>query len=605
MKKILGKLSKKHVAFALAFLVVCSIVVYFAKRGGVERATAPMIRTIQSKHRSLGGADSYLAVSSSSSKVDVGLYKIDDKSGRQRWDLRSRGDGSSNVLVSGGRSGAMYLSASKDGTRIYLVSKDDGSGLQRWQFKSLGGGDYEVCVFGGKGLANANAKYLYIDGKTGKLRLSTQLASNASDRNRQIWMVLDPNAKPKTTTAPTKAPTKAPTNAPTKSPSASASAAGLPIRTIQNQYREAVAGDSLLTAFTSSDEANLAKTDDKSGRQRWGLKSLGGGANNVIVSGGKTGNTVLSASQDGTSIYLVGADDGSGRQRWVFKNLYGRTFEISVYNGAGLSTPTNNVLTIDGGTGKLRLMASLPVSNANRSRQLWTVLQPGTTAPPETDSPQGCPPWAHARTEDYTVDRVNMLKDRAKQSFDVCQFGDSITARLDGADFNDFMNYYTSYVGIPREKFGNFGISGDTVQTLMHRLCNGGVPSGAKVVVFHIGTNNLRCSGDGNVPKQIALKAFKSIDFVRRYNPNAKVVVASIFNREMYPEKRKETNQEISNIIAARNDPNIYFTTAGEVLTMENTHNNDKLHPNPTGWRQIFDAGFGDTVKNALAAANQ
>lgn len=569
----------------MGLLLTCLVLLALGGGWGVERATAVPLRTIQSTHRRLVNADSYLSGSQTSTYVDAVFSKKDDGSGRQRWELRSLGGGANNVVVSNGRTGPMFLSSTKDGSRVYLASKDDGSGLQRWQFKAISGREFEVSVFGGKGLVAPSANLLYVDGKTGKARLSARLAANATDRNRQLWTVLEPG-----TTAPPYTTPPATTAPPTASPKPS-----VPAKTIQNHFRSYAGAESYLWSSSATSVA-LSKTDDGSGRQRWYVESNGDGSFRVTVASGG----ILSVSADGKSVMLVSKEDGSGRQKWAFKNLYGGTYEISVFGGAGLTTPSANVLTVDGTLG-LCLSVVIPVSNPQQSRQLWTVLEPGATEPPETLPPTGCPAWAHARTEEYVASRVAMLNDRAKQSFVVSQFGDSITARLDGPDFDDFMNYYTNYVGIPRSKFGNFGISGDTVQTMMHRLCNGGVPSGNEVVVFHIGTNNMRCNSDGSSPKQIAERAFASVDLVRRYNPRARVVVASIFNREMYPEKRAATNAEISRIVNERNDPNIFFTTAGEALTMNNTQSGDKLHPNPAGWRQIFDAGFGNAVKAALA----
>lgn len=377
-----------------------------------------------------------------------------------------------------------------------------------------------------------------------------------------------------------------------------------PTRTFRNETMKSFLSVGTLSTNTA---VGLWKTDDGSGRQQWDLKSLGGGVNNVIVHGGRKDPKYLSASPDGTRIFLAPKDDGSGLQRWSFKTLYGRTFEVSLAGGKGLTNPKANLLSINA-SGKLCLapVASVLWGDAERSRQIWSINTPGVVTalsnPDVTLPPNGCPYWCHPRSESYVAPRVAMLKERAKQKFLVCQFGDSITGRLETqVDFKDFVQYYCDSIGIPREQFGNFGISGDTVQTMMHRLCNGGVPSGAKVVVFHIGTNNMRCSGDSNTPPEIARKAFACIDLVRKYNPTAKVVVASIFNRGDFQDKRAQTNAEIKKIIDARRDPNITFTTAGETLTMNNTF--DRLHPNPAGWKQVFDNGFGAAVKNALLSS--
>jgi hypothetical protein len=74
----------------------------------------------------------FLSTTSDGTKVD--LYTTDDGSGRQRWRLVPRGDGTYTLEISGGAGERKYLSASSDGSRVDLWTSDDDSGRQRWLF---------------------------------------------------------------------------------------------------------------------------------------------------------------------------------------------------------------------------------------------------------------------------------------------------------------------------------------------------------------------------------------------------------------------------------------------------------------------------------------
>jgi hypothetical protein len=83
--------------------------------------------------RGLGSNRSMLSCTPSGG---VDLWKEDDASGRQRWELkRIQGiEGNVfNILVQGGTDlGKKFLSCTSDGQRVDLWEKDDGSGRQRW-----------------------------------------------------------------------------------------------------------------------------------------------------------------------------------------------------------------------------------------------------------------------------------------------------------------------------------------------------------------------------------------------------------------------------------------------------------------------------------------
>jgi lysophospholipase L1-like esterase len=239
-------------------------------------------------------------------------------------------------------------------------------------------------------------------------------------------------------------------------------------------------------------------------------------------------------------------------------------------------------------------LVSFVAARASR-RELFLALTP-------TPSPS-CPSWARAQSGDFPAARSAKLVERAKTGkFTVSLFGDSITNFLEPPAFG--IKYLSSKIGVPVDKIGNFGLFGSTTQTLMYRVCNGGVSTNNQVVVLLIGTNNLRLE---DTPQQIVDQIWEILKVIMKANPKARVVVSSIFNRADFQEKRKAVNELLRKKIEWRKNPNIFFTTAGEVLTMNNTRidsktgKKDNLHPDNAGYKQIFDAGFADAIKKAIA----
>lgn len=215
------------------------------------------------------------------------------------------------------------------------------------------------------------------------------------------------------------------------------------------------------------------------------------------------------------------------------------------------------------------------------------------TLPPAVD----CPPWAVVRTDSWAAGRADKLVERAKTSFRLAFFGDSITNHLEEPRFADFMKYVSDNTKTPLTKIGNFGISADTADSMMGRLCHGGLPKNVDVVVVHIGTNNLKLTKTDSA-ETIASKIFENVKYIRSKNPKTRVVLASIFKRSDYEEKRKAVNNQLWSLFSSSKDAMITFTTSGEKLEMINT--TDGLHPTPAGWRQVYDSGLGQHVRKAL-----
>jgi lysophospholipase L1-like esterase len=137
---------------------------------------------------------------------------------------------------------------------------------------------------------------------------------------------------------------------------------------------------------------------------------------------------------------------------------------------------------------------------------------------------------------------------------------------------------------------------------MMGRLCHGGLSKTIDVAVVHIGTNNLKLT-QNDTATTIASKIFHNVKYIRSKNPKTRIVLASIFKRTSYEEKRKDTNKQLWNLFSSYGDSMITFTTSGETLAMSNT--TDGLHPTPAGWRQVYDSGLGQHVRKALALSAQ
>ncbi len=81
-----------------------------------------------------GTSNSFQFVSVPQEGTKVDLWKEDEGSGRQRWQLKKRGDGTYNIEIGGGTTGGhKLLSVPEEGDRVDLYTHDDGSGRQRWR----------------------------------------------------------------------------------------------------------------------------------------------------------------------------------------------------------------------------------------------------------------------------------------------------------------------------------------------------------------------------------------------------------------------------------------------------------------------------------------
>lgn len=78
----------------------------------------------------------FLSCTKDGKKVD--MYKKDDNSGRQKWEIKAVPGLSNqyNILVNHGvKNDRKFLSSNLDGVNVYLSDKDEGTGMQRWEFR--------------------------------------------------------------------------------------------------------------------------------------------------------------------------------------------------------------------------------------------------------------------------------------------------------------------------------------------------------------------------------------------------------------------------------------------------------------------------------------
>ncbi len=132
----------------------------------------------------------YLSTNKSGTLVD--LYPIDDKSGRQKWDIVYQGTSDPSkdyyhIKISGGVGTARkYLSTTFNGGKVDLYHYDDGSGRQRWLVSAPSLGQARtIKVVGG---VIQNKRYLEQHSNGGNVWVEPY--KNPSSNNyKQNWVI--------------------------------------------------------------------------------------------------------------------------------------------------------------------------------------------------------------------------------------------------------------------------------------------------------------------------------------------------------------------------------------------------------------------------------
>ncbi|HYX32335.1 MAG TPA: GDSL-type esterase/lipase family protein [Oligoflexus sp.] len=155
------------------------------------------------------------------------------------------------------------------------------------------------------------------------------------------------------------------------------------------------------------------------------------------------------------------------------------------------------------------------------------------------------------------------------------------------------------------EKFSDYkpiwmGIGGDRTQTLLWRMENGELKGlSLETLVLLIGTNNLSA---GDSPEEVTKGVNLTIDQIRKYQPQTRIILMAIFPREQSPAdplriKVRQTNQLLS---ASAKSWKVDFLDIGPGLvekdgTISKKIMGDFVHLTPTGY-----VIWADAVTTAL-----
>jgi len=176
---------------------------------------------------------------------------------------------------------------------------------------------------------------------------------------------------------------------------------------------------------------------------------------------------------------------------------------------------------------------------------------------------------------------------------DIVLLGDSITQNWEGVGAKELAKL--------REKRSvlSAGYSGDTVPTLRWRVENGELDGyKAKLIALMIGTNDARWA-PGATPESIAASIRELVQVIHRKQPDAKILVSSVFPRGEKPDdpfrlKIAGINRCLDGIADGRK---VFFTDFSKAFisadgTISKELMPDFLHPGPVGYDIWFDAAL-------------
>lgn len=174
---------------------------------------------------------------------------------------------------------------------------------------------------------------------------------------------------------------------------------------------------------------------------------------------------------------------------------------------------------------------------------------------------------------------------------DIVLLGDSITEGWEGSGARKLAEL--------RQKFSvlSAGYSGDTVPTLLWRVENGELDGfKAKIVMVMIGTNDAQWI-PGSTPESIADGIRDLVKAVRRKQPDAKILVSSVFPRgekadDPFRLKVAAVNRSLDGIADGKTVFSTDFSKAfiSADGTISKSLMPDFLHPGPAGYDIWFDA---------------
>ena len=209
------------------------------------------------------------------------------------------------------------------------------------------------------------------------------------------------------------------------------------------------------------------------------------------------------------------------------------------------------------------------------------------------------------RPDDLGKEQSKEINDDIKKmngKIDLAFVGDSITRRWRGDEsMKVWDKYWGSYQAV------NMGIGGDSTQNVLWRLQNGQLDGyQARVFVVMIGTNN--CWGEHTVPADVAAGVKKILDLIHSKQPQAKILLLSIFPVGEKPNPGRKTREAINALISKFSGGAVqYMDIAAKFLEPDGTISKevmpDELHLSPKGY-EIWSAAIKDKVKELMGEAH-
>lgn len=206
-------------------------------------------------------------------------------------------------------------------------------------------------------------------------------------------------------------------------------------------------------------------------------------------------------------------------------------------------------------------------------------------------------------TYDWAVRHEAVTKIATERKASLVFLGDSITQMFGGEPHDRTQpgkDVWDKYYGA--RKVANLGFGYDFVENTLWRLQHGELDGAdAKVVVIHIGTNNV----NRNKPEQVAAGIKAICAEVRRSQPKAAILLMAIFPRGPKPDATRAKLEQINQIIAGYDgkdgitflDIGAKFLEPDGSITKETM--GDFLHPAAKGY-EIWASSIEPILKRLL-----
>ena len=194
-------------------------------------------------------------------------------------------------------------------------------------------------------------------------------------------------------------------------------------------------------------------------------------------------------------------------------------------------------------------------------------------------------------------ERINTDIKKLDGKVDLAIVGDSITARWNG---DTWTKHWGSYRAV------NMGIGGDRTQNVLWRLENGQLDGyQARLFVVMIGTNNLWDKTADPADVAVGIKAILTL--IQSKQPQAKILLLSIFPRGDKPNPGREKITAVNDLISKFADGAVHYLDIGDKflepdksISKEVMH--DSLHLAPKGY-DIWAEAINGKVKELMGDA--